>query len=60
MILVWGIVVHPGRTSKAPNSAHCLIVDKVQSLRSGILTYINLVLLPLKSVSKTNIQTILC
>ena len=33
-----------GRTSSAPISAHSLIVDKAQSLRSGILTYINLVL----------------
>ena len=34
-----------GRTSSAPNSAHRLIVDKVQELRSGILTYTSLVVL---------------
>ena len=34
-----------GRTISAPISAHRLIVDKVEGLRSGILTYTNLVLL---------------
>ena len=34
-----------GKTSSAHISAHCLIVDKVQELRSGILTYTSLVLL---------------
>ena len=33
------------RTTSAPNSAHRLIVDKVQGLSSGILTYTSLVLL---------------
>ena len=34
-----------GRTSSVPTSANRLVVDKVQELRSGKLTYINLVLL---------------
>ena len=34
-----------GRTSGAPISAHHLIMDKVQKLRSGILTHTSLVLL---------------
>ena len=34
-----------GRTTSTPISAHRLIVDKVQELRSGILTYTGLVLL---------------
>ena len=34
------------RTSSAPNSAHCLIVDKVSGLQSGILTFTGLVLYP--------------
>ena len=36
-----------GRTSSVPNSAHRLVVDKVQELQSGILTYTSLVLLQL-------------
>ena len=37
-----------GGTTSAPISAHRLILDKVQELRSGILTYTSLVLLQMK------------
>ena len=39
-----------GRTSSAPISAHRLIVDKVQEIQSGILTYNSLVLLQINVV----------
>ena len=47
-----------GRTTSVPNSAHHLILDKVQGLRSGILTYTNLVLLQI--IVETRVKVFMC
>ena len=46
--LIYVTVGTKGRSTSMPISAHCLILDKVQGLWSGILTYTSLVLLQMK------------
>ena len=48
-----------GRTSSAPISAHSLIVDKVQELRSGILTYASFALLKMNVETRVKVYKLL-